>query len=87
MRRPRRSRRSASACFSIGLRKNFANWRWLPSRPGSTASNCAHSSPRWFSSGVPVIAMRWRADSSRTTRAAWLRAFLIACASSSTSTE
>ena len=47
-------RRSASFCFSIGVRKAAAKRRTSPSRPGIRKLYCAQSSPRWFSSGVPV---------------------------------
>lgn len=46
-----------------------------------------HSSPRRFSTGVPVSAIRMSADSCRTARVRWVDAFLIACASSRTMTR
>ena len=42
-----------------------------------------HSSSRWFSTGVPVAAIRWRAVSARLALAVAVCGFLIACASSS----
>jgi hypothetical protein len=43
-----------------------------------------HSSESWFSTGVPVSAIRDVPGSDRTAFACWLRWFLIACASSQT---
>ena len=43
----------------------------------------AHSSPRWFSSGVPVIARRRRAGMRRSERARFVCGFFTSCASSS----
>ena len=54
----------------------------VPSMPGLRNSKIDQSSPRWFSIGVPLIARRCRPRSKRAALAAWLSAFLIACASS-----
>jgi hypothetical protein len=63
---PQRSRRaSRSACANV-RRKLRAS----PRKPGIRKWNCAHSSPRWFSSGVPVRHSRWRASVRRTFSAA-----------------
>ena len=43
-----------------------------------------HSSESWFSTGVPVSAIRAAAGSARTARACAVLWFLIACASSHT---
>ena len=51
--------RSSAVVFpndSIGLAKVRSNQSREPSRPGLTMSMIAHSSPRRFSIGVPVIA-------------------------------
>ena len=54
-----------------------------PSMPGLRNSKIDHSSPRWFSIGVPLIARRCRAFRSNLAALAdWLSAFLIAWASS-----
>ncbi len=53
-------------------------------RPFFKNSNNDQSSPRWFSTGVPVRAKRWRARSRRHALAVSELPFLIACASSST---
>ena len=85
-RRPRAARRGAR-------RRPAARWAAArsggsdsssPSRPGVRKSKSDHSSPRWFSTGVPVRHRRCSAGTRSTARRAWLRAFLIACASSST---
>ena len=55
-----------------------------PSMPGLRNSNSVHSSPRWFSTGVPLSASRWSALMSRTAFAVSVSAFLAACDSSST---
>ena len=47
---------SASSWRSIGRRNASRNCFGLPSRPGAVRENIAHSSPRLFSIGVPVIA-------------------------------
>ena len=52
--------------------------------PGLANSMIDHSSDSWFSTGVPVSAIREAAGSDRTAFACWLRWFLIACASSHT---
>jgi hypothetical protein len=78
------ARRSGSPCFSIGVRKRSLNLAWLPRKPGIRKWNRLQISPRWFSIGVPLSARRWRVSSSPTTRAAWVLAFLMFCASSST---
>ncbi len=70
---------------SIRLAKRSLKRASVPSRPGLQARITDHSSPSRFSIGVPDIASRNVACSANT---AWLRlaaAFLIACASSSTS--
>ena len=51
---------------------------------GLRNSNSDHSSPRWFSTGVPLSARRWLPRSSRAALADSVLAFLMACASSST---
>ena len=45
-------------------------------------SKIDHRSPRWFSTGVPVSAMRAVAFSAFTARVCFAFGFLIACASS-----
>ncbi|MNP61526.1 hypothetical protein D3C76_1567230 [compost metagenome] len=68
----------------MGVAKRAVKLSWLPSSPGLMKRNRFHSSPRWFSSGVPVATMR---KSACKAIAAWERlvwAFLMACASSST---
>ena len=59
-----------------------ANTLDRPSSPGLRNSNRLHSSPRWFSIGVPLSASRCRPRSSRAAFADAVPAFLIACASS-----
>ena len=81
-RRASSSRRIRSPCFSIGVRQLRVKSFDSPRKPGSRKSNCAHSSPRWFSIGVPVRHSRWRARSRRTAFAAWLPVFFTVCASS-----
>ena len=66
-----------AARSSFVTRVDFAR-----SMPGFRNSKRLASSPRWFSTGVPVSARRWRACSSVAAFAAWLDAFLIAWASS-----
>ena len=60
----------------------FLKTEAVPSIPGLRNSKIDQSSPRWFSIGVPLMARRCRPLSSRAALAAWLSAFLIACASS-----
>ena len=55
-----------------------------PTRPGLAKSRIAQRSPRPFSIGVPVSAMRLRAGMRRSCCDVSLAGFLIACASSST---
>ena len=55
-----------------------------PSIPGLRNSNRVHSSPRWFSTGVPLIARRCRPRRSRAAFDDSVSAFLTTCASSST---
>ena len=92
---PRRSRngvtrrrswpsRSPSPCFSMGVRNTSLKRAWLPRKPGIRKWNRLHSSPRWFSSGVPDRHSRCRVSRPATTCAAWVLAFLMFCASSST---
>ena len=76
--------RSLSPCFSIGVRYKTLKRAWLPKKPGIKKLNRLHNSPRWFSIGVPDKHSRWRVLSSLTIFAAWLLAFLMFCASSST---
>ncbi len=54
----------------------------MPSSPGLITSKIDHRSPRRFSTGVPVSAMRARADSALAARVCRAAGFLIACASS-----
>ncbi|MNB85327.1 hypothetical protein D3C75_322240 [compost metagenome] len=67
---------------SMGWRQCWLNCFSLPSSPGSRKSNCVHSSPRWFSSGVPVRHSRCRACSVRSVAAARDLGFFTCCASS-----
>ncbi len=59
--------------------RSFGN---RPRRPGFKNSKIDHSSPRWFSTGVPVSARRCSARISRQALADCDAAFLIAWASS-----
>ena len=54
----------------------------VPRKPGMRKSNSDHSSPKLFSTGVPVRALRPRARSSLTARVCRAAGFLMACASS-----
>ena len=74
--------RSVSPLASIGRRHCRAKVRASPRKPGINRSKCAQSSPRWFSSGVPVTHRRCRTSSRRSAPAARLPAFLTICASS-----
>ena len=76
--------RTVSPFFSIGVRQSRWKLRASPRYPGSKKWNCAHSSPKWFSIGVPVRLSRCRALSRRAAVAVRLPAFLTICASSST---
>ena len=76
------ARRPASPRFSMGVRYSSRKVFSSCSRPGARKLNCDHSSPRWFSSGVPVSASRCRAFSEPAALAAAVRAFLMFCASS-----
>src|SRR5450432_1290322 len=71
----------------LGFRPNppaIFNTLASPSIPGLRNSNRLHNSPRWFSTGVPLITIRCRPCSSRTAFAEAVDAFLMACASSNT---
>jgi hypothetical protein len=85
----RRSCRVASSdpCRSIGTAYRSRNSFWPPSRPGLANCMIDHSSDSWFSTGVPVSAIREPAVSALTAFACWLRWFLIACASSQTTRD
>ena len=75
-RRPRRTSRSGGGRWRRTTRRR-------PSRPGIARSNCDHSSPRWFSIGVPVTQKRLRgAQRGGRAAAAGCRGFLSAWASS-----
>ena len=80
----RRSAMSSSWYFSMAeakwLRKNVAE----PSTPGLQKSKMERISDKRFSTGVPVSAMRCREARLRTAFDERVDAFLIACASSST---
>ena len=76
--------RPVSPCFSMGLRNSSRNRCWLPKKPGIRKWNRLQISPRWFSMGVPDRHSRWRACSADTTCATLVLAFLMFCASSST---
>ena len=82
----RRSRCAASGspCRSTGTATRSRNVWAGPSRPGLAKSMMDHSSESWFSTGVPVSAMRAAAGSARTALACAVSWFLIACASSHT---
>lgn len=69
IRRASRSRLRVSPNFSIGVRQYFTNILASPRKPGSKKSNWLQSSPRWFSSGVPVRHRRCRASIFLTTSA------------------
>jgi hypothetical protein len=66
------------------VRGALARWNALadPSSPGLRNSKRLHSSPRWFSIGVPLRASRYRERSSRAAFADAVAVFLMACASS-----
>ena len=85
----RRSSRAASSdpCRSIGTAYLSRNAFSVPSMPGLANSMIDHSSESWFSTGVPVSAIRDAAGSDLTAFACWLRWFLIACASSQTNRD
>ena len=66
--RPQRratARRASPRSASRRARRAAANADAAPSRPGLRNSNRLHSSPRWFSTGVPLSASRCVARSSR----------------------
>ncbi len=75
---------SAEPCRSTGTAYRSRNAFADPSRPGLANSMIDHSSESWFSTGVPVSAIRDAAGSALTAFACWLRWFLIAWASSHT---
>jgi hypothetical protein len=79
-----RSAASASPCRSIGSANRLRNVAAGPSRPGLANCMIDQRSARRFSTGVPVTATRCRAGSARTASACRVDAFLIACASSTT---
>ena len=71
--RPQRARAAIASVLVVARRA--PRWRagrptTVPSRPGFRNSNRLHSSPRWFSIGVPLSASRCRARSSRAAFAA-----------------
>lgn len=68
----------------MGVGKSVVNVLRLPSRPGTSQSQSAHSSWRLFSSGVPVSARRWRTRIYRMRFATAEAGFFTAWASSST---
>ncbi|MNC06649.1 hypothetical protein D3C75_541670 [compost metagenome] len=78
--------RSSAMCWGsfTALPKRRLNSPRLPSRPGLMKVNRLHSSPRWFSMGVPERARRKSPSSWNSSLARWVPAFLICCASSST---
>ena len=84
------SRCPISSASASSRRDSMALAKWLrkklcePSMPGLTKSRMLRSSDSLFSIGVPVSAMRWRAGIARALFDDWVPAFLIACASSST---
>ncbi len=82
MRRRSCSLRASSPWRSMGVRNRRRKRRSSPSMSGIRKSSRDHSSPRWFSNGVPVRHSRCREVSARVAWAALLRGFLIAWASS-----
>ena len=78
------SNRPVSCSRSMGAAKRVRKVVADPSMFGLQKSMMVRSSPRLFSTGVPVSAMRWRAGSFRTAFDTAVFGFLIACASSRT---
>ena len=74
--------RSTSPSRSMGAANRDRNDRADPSMLRLQKSMIARSSPRLFSTGVPVSAIRCRAGSDRTARDAAVFGFFTACASS-----
>ena len=82
-----RSARAKSVRVPSSSLPFFASvWNFIerPNMPGLRNSNNDQSSPRWFSTGVPVMARRWSALRSREALAAWEVWVLMACDSSKT---
>ena len=82
--RRNRSAAPSSPCRSIGSEYRFLNVAADPRRPGLTNSRIDHRSARRFSTGVPVTAILVAAGRERMEVACLVAAFLIACASSTT---
>lgn len=74
----------SSPSRSIGIANRRRNSPRGPSSPGFANSMIDHSSVRWFSTGVPVSAIRLRAGMLRTALACRVPLFFSACASSQT---